>query len=85
MTLKGRSSGNRLRDVPRVHVTGQYFGTWWQTKSYRYNGLKEFIYKHLPMILCSSLQTTPEKVSESSANQHWTSLRTEQTKINQGA
>ncbi|GBN27431.1 hypothetical protein AVEN_189199-1 [Araneus ventricosus] len=30
--------------------------------------LKEFIYKHLPIILRSSSQTTPEKGSESSAN-----------------
>ncbi|GBN12890.1 hypothetical protein AVEN_31708-1 [Araneus ventricosus] len=62
-TSEGRSSGNRLRDVHRVHVAGQHFGTSWQTKSYRYSGLKEFIYKHLPMILRSSSQTTPEKGS----------------------
>ncbi|GBM65567.1 hypothetical protein AVEN_169849-1 [Araneus ventricosus] len=59
---------NRFTNVRRVHVAGQHFGTSWQTKSYRYSGLKEFIYKHLSMILRSSSQTTPEKGSESSAN-----------------
>ncbi|GBM68992.1 hypothetical protein AVEN_158815-1 [Araneus ventricosus] len=29
-SAKGRSSGNRLRDVHRVHVAGQHFGTSWQ-------------------------------------------------------
>ncbi|GBN81000.1 hypothetical protein AVEN_175084-1, partial [Araneus ventricosus] len=68
-TSEGDTSfGNRLRDVHRVHVADQRFGTSWKTKSYRYSGLKEFIYKHLPMTLLSSLQTTSEKVSESSAN-----------------
>ncbi|GBN26153.1 hypothetical protein AVEN_253067-1 [Araneus ventricosus] len=47
---KGRSSGKRLRDVHSVHVTGQHSLTSRQTRSYRYSGLKEFIYKHLPMI-----------------------------------
>ncbi|GBN82938.1 hypothetical protein AVEN_157655-1 [Araneus ventricosus] len=56
------------------------FETPWQTKSYRYSGLKEFIYKHLKKTLRSSLQTRPEKVSEKSEN--WRSLRTGQKKIN---
>ncbi|GBL82104.1 hypothetical protein AVEN_150400-1 [Araneus ventricosus] len=62
------SFGNRLRDVHRVHVAGQHFGTSRQTKSYRYSGLKEFIYKNLQITLRSYLQTTPEKVSKTSAN-----------------
>ncbi|GBM79829.1 hypothetical protein AVEN_127146-1 [Araneus ventricosus] len=65
---KGRSFGNRLRGVYRVHVAGNHFGASWQTKSFWYSGLKEFIYKHLPMTLRSSLEKTPEKVSEISAN-----------------
>ncbi|GBN08470.1 hypothetical protein AVEN_52392-1 [Araneus ventricosus] len=36
----------------------------------------------LPMTLRSSLQKTPEKVPESSANSHWISLRSGPTKIN---
>ncbi|GBM29383.1 hypothetical protein AVEN_253905-1 [Araneus ventricosus] len=36
---KDRSFGNGLRDDHRVHVAGQHFGTSWQTKSYRPQGV----------------------------------------------
>ncbi|GBM09931.1 hypothetical protein AVEN_86815-1 [Araneus ventricosus] len=54
-TSEGLVLWKQTRDVHRVHEAGQHFGTSWQTKSYRYNGVKEFIYKHSPMTLRSSL------------------------------
>ncbi|GBN07670.1 hypothetical protein AVEN_168865-1 [Araneus ventricosus] len=43
----------QTQGCPQGSCSGPAFWTSWQTKSYWYSGLKEFIYKHLPMILRS--------------------------------